>query len=73
MMAKLQPPKRQYAHLNLMKDIEEVLENPQEYSMKWRMIQRSGKKTFIHSIGLRKSVIHITRVPGRKTKESKRR
>lgn len=30
-MAKLQPPKRRYAHLNLMKDIEEVLENPQEY------------------------------------------
>lgn len=31
MMAKLQPPKRWYVHLNLIREIEEVLENPQEY------------------------------------------
>lgn len=30
MMTKLQPPKGQYAHLSLIKDIKEVLENPQE-------------------------------------------
>lgn len=68
-MTKFQPPKRQYAHLSLMKDIEEVLENPQEceYEVE-KSIKVIKKKIFIHSTGLRKSIIHIIRVPGRKTK-----
>lgn len=42
-MAKLQPPKRQYTHLNLMKDIEERLENPHEYEGEIEK-EKSGKK-----------------------------
>lgn len=49
-MTKSQPPKRQYAHLSLMKDIEEVLENPQECEYEIEKSIKVIKKRYLYIV-----------------------